>query len=114
MDSSQKSKHAMGALGLQLKLDRLSHTLVHFQNDSSIKQIECNDLSNHRKPNDQSLSDRQVKPALRSPHLQHLCCHRVLNTGFGDRLSVYLSVAAAADTVLAEVYAFWDESSIDA
>jgi hypothetical protein len=37
-----------------------------------------------------------------------LCYDRVLNTGFGDRLSVYLTAAAAAATVLGEVYMFWE------
>ena len=36
---------------------------------------------------------------------------RLLPTGFGDRISVYLSVAAAAATVGADVYVYWHDNA---
>ncbi len=55
------------------------------------------------------LSSRDPVPSSTLPGSQpRLCCDRVLNTGFGDRLSVYLTVAAAAATVSGEVYMFWE------
>jgi len=38
---------------------------------------------------------------------------RLLPTGFGDRVSVYLSVAAAAATVGADVYVYWHDNPSD-
>jgi hypothetical protein len=49
-----------------------------------------------------------VVPILAPVPSHRLCYDRALNTGFGDRLSVYLSVAAAAATVSSEVYTFWE------
>jgi drug/metabolite transporter (DMT)-like permease len=39
--------------------------------------------------------------------------NRLLPTGFGDRISVYLSVAAAAATVGADVYVYWHDNPSD-
>ena len=40
--------------------------------------------------------------------------YRSLETGFGDRISVYLNVAAAAATVNRSVYVWWHECNQDA
>lgn len=42
---------------------------------------------------------------------QPLRYNRALHTGFGDRLSVLLNVAAAAATLSRDVYVFWHEGS---
>jgi hypothetical protein len=39
--------------------------------------------------------------------------NRLLTTGFGDRMSVYLTVAAAAATVGADVYVYWHDNPDD-
>ena len=39
--------------------------------------------------------------------------NRLLPTGFGDRMSVYLTVAAAAATVGADVYVYWHDNPDD-
>ena len=54
-----------------------------------------------------------LAPPVTSPPAPRLCYDRVLNTGFGDRLSVYLTVAAAAATVSGEVYTFWEAKPIE-
>jgi hypothetical protein len=38
---------------------------------------------------------------------------RLLSTGFNDRISVYLSVAAAAATVHADAYVYWHDNPSD-
>jgi len=56
----------------------------------------------------QKQSQEEAKPQIRSGPLRY---NRELSTGFGDRLSVYLNVAAAAATVGADVYTYWFESA---
>ena len=105
---------------------RLQPKLFHLQNISRTNQFTC-DIFNPSISFYQSVSG-QVKAGLQNgidlssrapvssstlPASQpRLCYDRVLNTGFGDRLSVYLTVAAAAATVSAEVYTFWEHEPI--
>lgn len=118
--TSKKSNTSIGIVWQQeFKPDLSNHTLFLLQHNSRMKQIRCN-LLNPGRSNDQSVSS-QVKAGLQNGNnlpvpssnllgsLQpRLCYNRVLNTGFGDRLSVYLTVAAAAATVSGEVYTFWE------
>jgi len=50
---------------------------------------------------------------LKANHTKVLKYDRLLPTGFGDRVSVYLSVAAAAATVGADVYVYWHDNPSD-